>query len=266
MKGILLAGGTGSRLFPVTFGLTKSLLPVYNKPMFYYPLATLMLMGIKDILIISSPEMLPLFEKHFRNGESLGIKLNYEYQISPKGIPEAFLIGEKFIEKDSVTLMLGDNLLHGSGLGRELSKFPINKGAAIALHQVSNPNDYGVASFDENGNIESIIEKPEKFLSSWAIPGIYSFDNSVIEKTKKLTPSTRNELEITDLLNSYLDLNQLKYTLLERGTTWLDMGSHDALLEAANYIRTVEDRQGLKIGDPHEVAIVNGWIKTGNLS
>ena len=261
VKGIVLAGGNGTRLFPLTKGLTKSLLPVYDKPMFYYPLSTLMLMGIKEILIISTEAMLPLFKAHFGDGEILGISIEYAAQHEPKGIPDAFRIAEKFIKKDQVTLILGDNLLYGTGLGRELKLSNQELGATLTLYKVADPSLYGVATLDENGEIiTNLSEKPTEYVSSWAIPGIYRFDNSVIDKSRKLKPSKRGELEIIDLLDMYLDSNSLSHIKLERGTAWLDMGNHEALLEASNFIRTIQERQGLQIGNPFEVAWRNNWI------
>jgi len=264
MKGIILAAGNGTRLRPLTTGLAKSLLPVFDKPMFYYPLSTLMLMGIDDILIIVSPDMLKIFQSHFNQGEDLGIRIQYKVQFEPKGLPDAFLLGSDFIGSDGVTLILGDNLLYGTGLGRNLKKISSVEGASITVHQVSNPQDYGVVEFDESDKIKYLIEKPSKPNSNWAIPGLYYFDNSVIERSQNLSPSARGELEIVDLLTSYLNEGKLSHIKLERGTAWLDMGNPRAMLEASNFVSTIQDRQGLPIGDPYEVAWHNKWIANLN--
>lgn len=260
MRGIILAGGNGSRLRPLTNGLAKSLLPVYDKPMFYYPLSTLMLMGISEILIIVAPNMLPIFKSHFGTGGDLGIRIEYTVQTSPKGLPDAFVLGSKFIGSDCITLILGDNLLYGTGMGRNLKGITDVNGAVITTSQVSNPEDYGVIEFDEKNNIKSLVEKPQNSSSNWAIPGLYCFDNSVSERALSLSPSARGELEIIELLQSYLKENRLSYLKLERGTAWLDMGNPKALIEASNFVKTIQDRQGLIIGDPFEIAWRNSWI------
>jgi glucose-1-phosphate thymidylyltransferase len=222
--------------------------------MFYYPLSTLMLMGIKEILIIVAPKMLPVFESHFGTGSTLGISIEYVVQSEPRGLPDAFILGENFVGDKNVTLILGDNLLHGTGLGRHLKEVKNVDGALITTYQVANPQDYGVISFDEKGKIRELIEKPKALVSNWAIPGLYCFDNSVIARAKTLAPSRRGELEIVDLLRTYLDEQKLSYLKLERGTAWLDMGNPKALLEASNFVNTIQDRQGLALGDPFEVA------------
>jgi glucose-1-phosphate thymidylyltransferase len=223
-----------------------------------------MLMGIREILIIVSPAMLPIFESHFEDGSKLGVSISYATQLHPVGLPDAFILGSEFISDDSVTLILGDNFLHGTGLGRNLRISGQVSGAVISTYQVSNPEDYGVLEFDKNGKIIRIIEKPKTFVSNWAIPGLYTFDNSVVEKSKKLSPSPRGELEITDLLRAYLSDGKLEYRKLERGTAWLDMGNPKSLLEACNFVSTIQDRQGLLIGDPYEVAWRNEWIAKEN--
>ena len=260
MKGIILAGGNGTRLRPLTTGLAKSLLPVYDKPMFYYPMSTLMLMGIREILIVVSPDMLPIFESHFGSGQNLGIAIEYIVQPQPRGLPDAFILGQKFIDSDCVTLILGDNLLYGTGLGRNLKEISKIDGALITAYQVSNPEDYGVIEFDEKGEILSLVEKPRNPISNWAIPGLYCFDNTVSDRANSLSPSPRGELEIVDLLQSYLNQARLNYLKLQRGTAWLDMGNPKALLEASNFVSTIQDRQGVPLGDPYEVSWRNQWI------
>ena len=261
MKGIILSGGTGSRLFPLTLSISKQIIPVYDKPMIYYPLSVLMLAGIKDILIITSREHIDIFKKQLGNGAYFGIKITYEIQESPNGIPEAFLISEKFIGSQKVALILGDNIFYGQKLGKLLkNSFNQKKGSKIFLHEVKNPNDYGVIKFNKNFKIKMIVEKPKKFVSNFAITGLYLFDNNVISLSKKLRPSKRGELEIVDLLNLYLIKNQLDYEIFGRGFTWLDAGTHDTLLSASQFIRTIEERQGNKIGCIEEIAYTNKWI------
>jgi glucose-1-phosphate thymidylyltransferase len=261
MKGIILSGGSGSRLYPLTLSISKQIIPVYDKPMIYYPLSVLMLAGIKDIMIITSKDHIDIFKKQLGNGSSLGIKISYEIQNNPNGIPEAFLISEKFIDNQDVALILGDNLFYGQNLGTLLKKsFYQNSGTKIFLHQVKNPNEYGVAEFTKKNKIKKIIEKPKKVVSNFAVTGLYLFDNKVASFSKKLKPSKRNELEITDLLNFYLKKDQLNYEILGRGFTWFDAGTHDSLLLASQFIKAVEDRQGFKIGCIEEIAYANKWI------
>ena len=261
MKGIILAGGKGTRLFPSTKIISKQLIPVYDKPMIYYPLSTLMEAGIREILIISDNHNLKFYKELFGDGKELGLSLEYKVQKEPKGIAEAFLIGEGFIGKDNVALILGDNIFYGQELSKTLLEASkIRKGALIFGYWVANPQDYGVIEINENGEILSIEEKPQTPKSNYAIPGIYFYDNNVIELAKKLTPSKRGELEITDLHKEYLKKNQLKVKLLGRGVAWLDSGTHDNLLEASMFIKTIEKRQGLKIGCIEETAYKMGFI------
>jgi len=265
-KGIILAGGTGSRLHPITNVLSKQLLPVYDKPMIYYPLSTLMLAGIKDILIITSPNDRDLFYKLLGNGSQLGINISYEIQLKPEGIAQAFIIGKKFIGESSVSLILGDNLFHGDNLINNLqNSFNLNKGASIFVYPVSDPERYGVVAFDSDGKAYDIEEKPKNPKSKFAITGLYFYDNTVIEKAEKLKPSPRGELEITDLNKLYMDEGELLVETMNRGMTWLDTGTLDSLHEAASYIRSLEKRQGLKIGCPEEIAWRKGFINDQEL-
>ncbi len=261
MKGIILSGGTGSRLYPLTLSISKQILPIYDKPMIYYPLSVLMLAGIKDIMIISSKNHINIFKDQLGDGSSLGLNISYEIQIKPNGIPEAFIISEKFINSQKVALILGDNLFYGQKLGNLLKKsFSQKNGAKIFLHQVKNPNEYGVVEFNKENKIKKITEKPKKIKSNYAVTGLYLFDNNVVSLSKKLKPSKRNELEITDLLNLYLKKKMLNYEIFGRGYAWFDAGTHDSLLLASQFIKTVEDRQGFKIGCIEEIAYTNKWI------
>lgn len=261
MKGIILSGGSGSRLYPITLSISKQIIPIYDKPMVYYPLSVLMLAGIRDILLITNEEYVEIFKNQFGDGSSLGIKITYKIQKKPNGIPEAFLIAKEFIKNQNVLLILGDNLFYGQELKSLLKKpFKKSSGAKIFLHQVKNPNEYGVVKFDKKRKIKKIVEKPKKFVSNYAVTGMYMFDQSVISLTKKLKPSNRNELEITDLLNFYLIKNKLNYEILGRGHTWFDAGTHDSLLSASQFIKAVEDRQNLKIGCIEEIAYTNKWL------
>jgi len=261
MKGIVLAGGTGSRLNPLTKAVSKQLIPVYDKPMIYYPLSTLMLAGIKEILIISTPQDLPKFRELIGNGREIGLDLSYKEQPKPEGIAQAFIIGEDFIGKDSVCLILGDNIFYGHNLSITLRKMArLKNGAYIFGYWVANPQRYGVVEFNENNEAISIEEKPKVSKSNYAVPGLYFYDNKVINISKSLKPSARGELEITDVNVAYLRKGNLKVEILGRGYAWLDTGTPDSLLDASNYIATMERRQGLKIGCIEEVAFRMGYI------
>ena len=262
MKGIILAGGSGSRLRPLTNVVSKQLLPVYNKPMIYYPLSTLMLMGIREILLISNQRYLPLFQELLGDGENFGINFQYVTQENPNGIAEALIIGEAFLEESRCALILGDNLLYGPGLGRDLINKVSQTGATILAHHVPDPSEFGVVTFDELANPIDIVEKPENSTSNWAIPGLYFYDSSASEKAKKLQKSSRGELEISHLNKMYLAEGNLKVLKMSRGSAWLDMGNPKLLLEAGNFIQIVEDRQGLEVGDPFQVAKVMGFMNS----
>ena len=262
MKGIILAGGTGSRLSPLTRAICKQLIPVYDKPMIYYPLSTLMLAGIEDILIISTPQDLPKFIELFGDGHVIGLHISYKEQPRPEGIAQAFIIGEKFIGKDAVSLILGDNIFYGHNLSITLQKMAgLKEGACIFGYWVANPQRYGVVEFNENNEVISIEEKPKYPKSNYAVPGLYFYDNEVVDIVKNLKPSERGELEITDANLAYLKKRNLKVELLGRGYAWLDTGTPDSLLDASNYIATMERRQGLKIGCIEEVAFRMGYIE-----
>ncbi len=265
-KGIILAGGNGSRLYPITKAISKQLIPVYDKPMIYYPLSTLMLAGIKDILIITTPQDNEKFRKLLGNGSQFGISIKYKIQLKPEGIAQAFLISEDFIQNSSVTLILGDNLFHGDFLVNKLQKsYLLNEGASIFAYSVSDPERYGVVEFDSKGIAYNIEEKPKNPKSKFAITGLYFYDNSVVEKAKKIKPSKRGELEITDLNKMYMREGKLIVEKMNRGMTWLDTGTIDSLHEASSYIRSLERRQGLKIGCPEEVAWRMGFINNEQL-
>ena len=261
MKGIILAGGSGTRLYPITKSISKQITPIYDKPMIYYPLSVLMLAGIKDILIISTPRDLPMFEELLKTGSDFGISLSYAVQEQPNGLAEAFLIGEDFIGNDSCALVLGDNIFYGHGFTGMLKEAEARKkGATIFGYYVQNPKDFGVVEFDENNRAISLEEKPENPKSNYAVPGLYFYDNTVVEKAKKVKPSKRGELEITTLNEMYLNEGTLNVTSLGRGMAWLDTGTHEALLEAANYVKTIQSRQGVMVACLEEIAYRNGWI------
>ncbi len=261
MKGIILAGGSGTRLFPITQCNSKQLLPVYDKPMIYYPLSTLMFAGIKDILLISTPTDIESYKRLFGDGSLLGISIKYQIQEQPNGIAEAFIIGEKFIDGDNVALILGDNIFFGDNLSlsfKDLVQF--DSGAQLFAYHVSDPQRFGVIEFDQNKKVLSIEEKPSKPKSNYAITGMYFYDSCVCEYSKQLFPSNRNELEITDLNRIYLEREELKVNILGRGYAWLDSGTHDSLLETSSFVKTIQMSQGILVGSPEEVAFINGWI------
>ncbi len=265
MKGIILAGGSGTRLRPLTMALSKQLMPVYDKPMIYYPLSTLMTAGIREILIISTPKDLPNFKKLLGDGSQLGCEFHYKEQHIPNGLAQAFVLGEEFIKDDKVALILGDNIFYGANMPKLLQKNSNPDGGVIFAYHVNDPERYGVVTFDENNKAISIEEKPEFPSSNYAVPGLYFYDNSVIEIAKRLKPSERGEYEITDVNKEYLKMGKLKVGILDRGTAWLDTGTFSSLLQAGQFVQVLEERQGLKVGCIEEIAYNMGWINENEL-